>query len=154
MPTPAELKTEIESGPLAATLASSWNAGDDTETARLLNDPTLRSAVFPMTVGDFANWLAGAGLLRAISAAQSHADEKVASLSLLLMLKIQGDPSRTIDPRDTSTQDMFAAFVAVGIATEGHVAAFTADCTRACSRADELVWSVTSDAVGQARREG
>lgn len=35
--TPAELKTEIESGLMAAVLSDSWLAGNDSETARLLN---------------------------------------------------------------------------------------------------------------------
>ena len=37
MPTPSELRTEIESGPLAAELASLWSAGDDTGVSSVLN---------------------------------------------------------------------------------------------------------------------
>lgn len=152
MPTPVQLRTEIETGPLAADLAPLWADGNDVGVAAVLNDPARRSAVFPMTVGDFANWLAGAGLLRKINDAKSHADETVASLSLLLMWKIQGDPGRTVDPRDVETQGMFAAFVAVGIALDAHVTAFTAACARSCSRAAELGWApVTHTQVAAAR---
>ncbi len=152
MPTPVQLRDEIEEGPLAEDLALSWATGNDTATAAILNDPARRSAVFAMRVGDFANWLAGAGLLRKIVAAKTHADETVASLAHLLEMKINGDPGRTVDPRDASTQGMFAAFVAAGIATEQHVTAFTAACTSECSRCDELGWIVTISNVGEARK--
>lgn len=152
MPTPAELKSEITDGPLAAAMAASWASGNDTATAAILNDPTRRSAVFAMSVGDFANWLAGAGLLRKIIAAKAHSDETVASLAYLLEMKINGDPGRTVDPRDASTQGMFAAFVAAVIASTDHVTAFTAACARACSRCDELGWSsVSVNQIGEAR---
>ncbi len=150
-PTPEMMLAEIEEGPLAAAVAADWAAGNDAAVCAIFYDPTLRSSIFPMTVGDFANWLAGAGLLRAISDSRTHADPVVSSLSLLLMYKIQGDPSRIIDIRDESTQGMFGAFVAASIATETHVTAFTAACTRPCSRAEELGWSITHLTIAAAR---
>lgn len=150
-PTPEMMLAEIEDGELAADVAEAWAAGDDSSVIAILSDPTKRSSVFPMTVGDFANWLAGAGLLSAIHAAQTHENPVVASLSLLLMLKIQGDPSRVIDSRDASTQGMFAAFVAAGIASEAHVTAFTVACTHECSRLQELGWTATHLDIAAAR---
>ena len=38
MPTPQQLRTEIESGPLAAELASHWSSGSDRDIAAILND--------------------------------------------------------------------------------------------------------------------
>ena len=43
--TPAQLKSEIDSGPLAAELAALWPAGDDTGIARVLNRRDFRGPV-------------------------------------------------------------------------------------------------------------
>ena len=52
-PTPAELKTEITAGPLAATIAAPWADGHDLTVADLLNSTATgrtrqsRAACFP-----------------------------------------------------------------------------------------------------------
>lgn len=61
--TPSELKNEITSGPLAASLAPLWDAGDDTAVAAILNDATLgETLVKPLPMLTFAKFAAGSGI--------------------------------------------------------------------------------------------
>jgi hypothetical protein len=117
----------------------------------ILRDPTQRSRPIPMRVGDFANWLAGRGILRKVNDARTHANDLIASVSLLVMWKIQGDPSRMVDPLDSEIQGMFTAFVTAGIVAKEDASAFVTACTRPCSRLDELGWTITDDDIHAAK---
>ena len=158
-PTPEELLTEIQTGPLAASLAPLVASGQDNAVANLLNSTaTGRTKPMPITVGDFANFLGFRGLLRKINDARTHADESVASGALLLMWKIQGQPGGVVDPNDptmSGNNGLFAAFLVAGIVTQADIDAFGVYCSRPCSRAAELGWdAVSADDVALAYGRG
>jgi len=138
VPTPQQIRAELDADPAGLGYAA-LPAGADGLRAARLNDPTTgRTRVGTMRVGDFANWLAGRGLLRTVNEARTHSNEYVGSAALLLMFKIQGDPGRVVDPADAGIQGMFGAFVAAGVVAADDATAFTSECTAACSRAEEL----------------
>ena len=152
--TDQEIRAEITQGPLAAVLAPLIAAGRDADVAAALNDATRGEALArPMRVGDFANWLAGRGLLRKVGDARTHANDVIASISLLLTLIIQGDPARMVDPRDAGIQGMFGAYIQAGIVTPTDMAAFVTACTGPAARA-EVKWGdgvrVSADDVSRA----
>jgi len=149
--TPAALKALILAQSDGSPIRLAYTRGD-AECAAALNEPGEYPVVTPMRVGDFANWLAERGLLRKVHAAQSHGNEQIASAALLLMLKIQGDPSRMVDPADVSIQGMFAAFVAAALVSAGDVTAFTTACTGVGSFAEShLGKTVSANDIANAR---
>lgn len=144
-PTPEELKTEIESGPLAASLATPWSQGHDLTVADLLNSlATGRTRLVPRTLS-----------LTELAGDAGFSPQSVAAVF---------NHSRFSDFRDViNKQDMAGAvamatlFAATGVIQAGDLTAFTAYATTpvsvACSRAAERGWeSVSHLDVGEARK--
>ena len=112
----------------AALAAEHYQGLTDQQAAALLaaDHPTPR--LDPMRVGDFGNWLAARGLLRAVVQAMTHDNPYVASAATLLDYKLSGDPGRLVDPQAADIQGMFAAFLAAGLVAQTDIDAFAAAC--------------------------
>lgn len=143
--------------PLAAELTlPAYAKFSDADAAVLLNAPVdAGTRTVPMRVGDLANWLAGRGLLRKVNAAKDHADDTVASVGLLLMFKLQGQPDAVVDPADPATAGLFAVLVGAKVVGDRDVSDFAVACTAAVTttRARQIGWTVppTADDVTHAR---
>ena len=144
-PTPAELKTEITAGPLAATIAAPWADGHDLTVADLLNSTaTGRTRLAPRTLS--LTELAGdAGFSpQSVAAVFNHARFS--------------DFRDVINKQDVSgAVAMATLFAATGVIQPGDLSAFTTYATTpvsvTCSRATELGWEPVSHLdVGEARK--
>lgn len=163
MPTPAELRAEITTGPLAAALAAPWGLvfadGPASRVGRLtpdgvagllavLSDPARgRTRVTPLALSFFHQFLMSRGLVRPIQAGIGNEALPAAArdicAGLTLMLTGGGDRERLVDMDDPGTAAMVDALVATGIASAADKTALLAFMTRPCSRLAELGWSVT-----------
>jgi hypothetical protein len=154
--TDAQLKAEIESGPLAATLAAPWAAGNDTETARLLNDATLRTRPRDLPHGEFVGWMIMTDTIDAVEAARDGFTNSDATTQATVRQVCR----RAVRVFETPALEVvFAAdltplvglLATVAVVTEEVRDSLTARLVENCSRATELGWSVTHTAVAAAR---
>ena len=145
MPTPAQLKAEIESGPLAASLAAPWSQGHDLTVADVLNSTATgrtRQVARTLSLTDLAT--SGGFAPTSVAAVFSHV--------------------RFSDFRDViNKQDVAGAvamatlFAATGVIQPADLSAFTTYATTpvsvTCSRAAELGWEPVNHLdVGEARK--
>lgn len=168
MPTPQELLAEIQSGPLAATLAPLVSAGNDAGVAIALNDPagpaagTVRVGITPGTFSEFLSnslvrfKLADALRNTTLSATLVNTFAGLGSVPgtvgdwVEMVLGIERNPHLSVvDPTDA--QQAVSVLVGCGVCDSGDAAAFVAATTRAASRA-EVLWGVrvTADDVSAA----
>lgn len=161
--TPTELKTEIESGPLATTLAASWAAGNDTETARLLN---VRDRPGLVPIRELSAYCLTAGITGGVLALDSMPVGADLGGGATLTMQIKGLLKTVVtlvqdDYRMEEADVLGAAFsgavdglIALGLAAAGDKTALQAMAQNRNSRASELGWSVSAQNVGEARNNG
>lgn len=160
MPTPAELRSEIETGPLAATLATSWAAGDDVETLRLLS---VKRYPGPVPLDELSAYCLAASITGAVQALDEIrvGEEIMAGVPMTLPMKGLLKTVLTLVQTDfrLTTADVklpaFAAamdgLISLGAATAEDKAALIAMGDNRHSRLDVLGWSVSHLQVGEAR---
>lgn len=200
MPTPKELRAEIETGPLARELAPFWadvfplepepenvakpeeaeNRGNEQKWAAwrlhekwqrglgrvgllkpdatyaieaILRNPAAgRTKAFPMKLSSLLQFLTKRRILKRLIDGQNHAEAGAASVCCNLVLQMQSGADREVDPDDAAVQEMIAELLQTGLVGEEDLAAFSAACTRPCSRLDELDWSVNLAQIEEAKR--
>jgi hypothetical protein len=163
-PTDAELKTEILSGPLAATLAASWAAGDDATTARLMNVRNLPGLVPIRELSAYcltANITGGVLALDSIPIGGEIAAGVPMTLQTKGLLKtvvtlVQDD--YRLEEADVLSTEFGAALdglIGLGLATLAHKTALQSLAANRQSRPESLGWgSVSPDQIGRARNNG
>lgn len=130
--TPAALKTEITTGPLASTLSVSWASGDDTGLVVILNDATRgETMVKPLPMLAFAKFAAGSGIRQKLKGGQSSATVGAICDTAIEML---AQLSIAFDPTDADTAAMMAALVGAGVLATNDVTAAVTRCTQPASR--------------------
>ena len=157
MPTPQQLRAEIDADPAGLGYAARVEAGDDAGLARLLNAPIAGATVRePMRASVFGQFLAARGLRRKVKAGEAHPSDAVASICLYVDDLLKGAADRAVDPDDPAVLALVDALVAAGVAAPADKAAFLAACTRPGSRAETHPdWgrrdlTVSADAVAAA----
>ena len=156
MPTQQQLRAELDSDPAGLGYAPLVAAGDDSGLADILNDPTAgRTALRPMRMSVFTQFLMSRSLLRKIRDAEANAllPAAVRDICYGLLLLIQGASDREVDPADAATGAMIDALVSAAVVSADDKAAWLTACTVPVSRAAEL-WpgsSVTHLDVAAAR---
>jgi hypothetical protein len=111
---------------------------------KVLNNETLRSKAFPISMATFTKWLAVKGLLRKIKNAPTDPtvlNATVKDVCDLVGTMVLSAPDRLIDPLETETTTMINVLVAGGIVTSEQKAEFLTYCTKPCSRLSELGWT-------------
>lgn len=156
MPTPAELRAEIESGPLAEELAPLVAAGNDAGVAVALNARSRGETLpRPMRLTLFTQFLMSRALLRKIRDAEANTllPATVRDVCYGLLLIVGSGSDREIDPTDVPTVGMIDALVAASVASAEDKSAWLAACRMPASRAESR-WgygtSVTAEQVGVA----
>ena len=176
--THAELKAEIESGPLAAALAPLWAnvfpaEPEPVEEAakprwdrikhrfgkltpdgvydilQLLNANT-QSMPQQITVATFTRFLASRGLLRKLKAA-AGTPGPIGDICDLIVTITNSAPESKVDAADPEVMAMIDAVVMSGIATAEDKAAFLAVCSQPCSRVQQLGWAITEQDLHAAK---
>lgn len=153
MPTPTELKTEIQTGPLAAELAPHVTAGDHIAIAGVLNRPDYGTIVYQRMV-NFRTVMAeidpvtGASILDKLEAAAS-----TVSAIKWALYGIKSDTG--IDVGHPATRAQIDALVAGGVLTSTEGAQLKSLAERMGSRAEAL-WGagtvITHEQVAEALR--
>lgn len=153
--TPAELKTEINTGPLAAELAPFVAAGDDLTVARILNRQDIANKK-SVPLDALANYLSEQGILANIADAASDganlghaaARKAVATLRLSRELGI-----RAINMQRASNQGLINNLVSAGLMTVGQANGLKALADILASRAEiAFGQSVSPTDVSETRR--
>jgi len=166
VPTPAQLKAEIEGGPFAAELAPYWA---DVFTAhptlgsklayregklkpdaafaihRILTDRTRRTHVLK-TVSRGAFLAAVAPMALALP---DLSEAKQQQWTLLLNLLTGGNDD--VDITRPQIQQLLDLALADGLLTQQQRSALVSGGTVACSRAEELVWDISLELVARAK---
>lgn len=157
MPTPQQVRAELNADPLGLGYAPLVAAGNDAGTAALMNATTTgRTRLAPMRMSVFTQFLMSRSLLRKVRDAEANAalPAAVRDVCYGLLLLIQGASDREVDPTDAATVAMIDGLVAAGVVSSADKAAWLTACTVPCSRAVEL-WeagaAVTAQLVGEAR---
>lgn len=152
---PAELKTEIQTGPLAAELAPFMSAGDDLSVARILNRQDIANKKL-VSLDDLANYLSDQGVLAniadaavdATNTAHAAARKAVSTLRLSRELGI-----RAINMQRPGNQSLISNLVSAGLMTTGQANGVKALADTLSSRA-EIVFGqfVSPNNVSEARK--
>lgn len=129
-------KNEIQTGPLAATLATPFAKGDDGTVAGLLNAKTV-SVVRSISRHTFVKWAAKSGMRAIIQDEAANAASPLRSSALALLDIIQGGGTEGIDFSDVDNSNMLAAWVAFGKLSPVHRDELLALATILISRAEE-----------------
>lgn len=130
-----DLKTEIETGPLAAELAPHVAAGDDGAVVALLNAKTI-DAVRSVGRHVFVRWAAKSGMRATIQDVAANAASPLRSSALALLDIIQGGGDSGIDFSDNDNIEMLGAWVALNELTQAHSDELLALATIKISRAE------------------
>ncbi len=166
VPTPAQLKAEIEGGPLAADLAAYWTDVFEPhptkqeelayregklkpdaafEIHRILTDPTRRTRTLKtITRGAFLAAVAPMAL-----ALPTLSETKQQQWTLLLSLLTGGNDD--VDITRPQVQQMLDLALSDGLLTSEQRTALTNGGTVACSRAEELGWEIDTGLVALAK---
>lgn len=166
VPTPADLKAEIDGGPLAAELAAWWSDVFEPhptkqaqlayregklkpdaawEIARVLNDPSKRTKTIKLiSRGAFLAAIAPMALV-----IPTLAEAKQKQWTLILDMLTGGNDE--VDITRPNVQLLLDAAVGDGLLTSEQRAGLANGGTTTQSRAEELGWTVTSDLVAQAK---
>lgn len=155
MPTPQQLKAEIEGGALASALAPHWTAGNDRTVAAMLNAVTT-TRLAPMRVSVLAMFLAERGKLRAVCEAKDNAllPAGVRDVSFLLNKLMDGAADRDVDPNHPKHVALLDALVSASVLSAADKAAWLTACTVPASRAEVVFgagFMVSEQMVGHAR---
>lgn len=168
--TPQEIKNEILAGPLSVQFAAHWQGVFPSEPrpeggpeldrwnriahrfGKLTPDAIfglkevfsrkVRTRPMPTTVAAFTRFLAHRGLLRKVKE-QSSAPGLIGDVCDLIVTITNSASENTVDPSDPTIASMIDTVVQAGVASNADRDAFLAACSRPCSRAEELNWSVT-----------
>ena len=158
--TDAQLKAEIESGPLSATLAAPWAAGNDTETARILNVKD-RPGLVPLD--ELSAYCLAANVTGGVQALDSLPVGTDLGGGATMTLQIKGMLKTVLtlmltDFRLTYADVLLPAFgaacdglIALGVMVAADKTALLAMSANRDSRASQLGWSVTHTNVAAAR---
>lgn len=152
MSTPAELKTEITSGPLATELAPLVAAGNDGKVAAILNDKRYtRTERVPLR--DIVRYLLDNGVWLTIvdKAAEQAVSPAKSSARMFIEVQKMGFVE-SLDMSRPSSQGMLSALVAAGTMTAAHQAAITNMGFVPASRAEVMgLGTITPQMVAEAR---
>lgn len=128
-------KTEIETGPLAATLAPYVTAGDDGTVAALLNAKTI-DAIRSVGRTVFVRWAAKTGMRATIQDVAEDTASPLRSSALALLDIIQGGGESGVNFADADNISMLSAWVAYNKLTQVHKDELLALATIKISRAE------------------
>jgi hypothetical protein len=151
--TPAELKTEITSGPLATELAPLVAAGDDGQIAAILNDKRY-TRTERVLLRDIVRYLLDNGVWLTIVDKAADTVPSQAKNSARMFLEVQKMGFvESLDMSKPSSQGMLSALVGAGVMTAAHQTAITNMGVVPASRA-ELAFgqSVSATDVSETRR--
>lgn len=179
--TPQQLKTEIETGPLAQELSGPWSDVFPVEPEPPVDAPQEAKDRWARINHRFGKLTPDAvyGILQVLNAGTQSMPQRttvatftrfLASRGLLRKLKAGatvagpiGDicdlivtitnsaPESKVDPADPEVMAMIDAVVMSGIATADDKAAFLAVCSQPCSRAQVLGWTITEQDLHAAK---
>ena len=137
-----DLKTEIQSGPLAAELAQHVAAGNDAAIADILN---RRNILVTECVdrGTFAMWCGSTGLRAAIQDHAGNVASPLRAIALTLLDFLQGGVAPSIDLAKPANQMMLAAWVQAGAITAEQRTELLAMATHVISRAEQMGITIT-----------
>lgn len=150
--TPAELKAEIQTGPLAAELAPFAAAGNDGQVAAILNDKRFTKTQ-RVTLKDIVRYLLDNGVWLTIidKAADTAASQAKSAARVFVEVQKMGFVE-SLDMNKASSQGMLSALVAAGTMTAAHQTALTNMGVVPASRAEVLGASITVTDVARAVR--
>ena len=137
-----DLKTEIQSGPLAAELAQHVAAGNDAAIADILN----RRYILVTGCVDratFAMWCGSTGLRAAIQDHAGNAASPLRAIALTLLDFLQGGVAPSLDLAKPANLGMLAAWVAAGAITPEQRTELMEMATHVISRAEQLGINIT-----------
>lgn len=147
------LRTEIESGLLAATLAPFVAVGNDSKIAELLNAKT-QTALQPIPIFEYAMWAAKTGVRRKLKAGLAHENASIADICDIALEVMSNPHATSLDLTDAGSMALMESLMMAGIVTSGERAALVAFCTRPASRI-EVVFGIgavaTAEQCGSAR---
>lgn len=153
--TPAQLKQEILTGPLAAELAGPWGRGEDLAVAEILNrvDRPGRVPIDELKLVMYDQDIYGkAQTVINLPVPEHESGRQFYGLCHTLVGMIR-------DLRDVNVQNpVFVgglnALVAAGWITRAQADQIAALANNRVSRAQQLGWPITGDTIGKARLEG
>jgi hypothetical protein len=150
--TPAELKTEITSGPLATELAPLVAAGDDGQIAAILNDKRYTRTERVM-LRDIVRYLLDNGAWLTIVDKASDTTPSQAKNAARNFVEVQKMPFlESLDMSKPSSQGMLSALVGAGVMTAAHQTAITNMGVIPASRAELVgMGTATPQMIAEAR---
>lgn len=150
--TPAELKTEITTGPLAAELAQFVAAGNDGQVAAILNDKRFTKTQ-RVPLRDIVRYLLDNGVWLTIvdKAADVAASQAKSAARVFLEVQKMGFVE-SLDMGKPSSQGMLSALVAAGTMTAAHQTALTNMGVVPASRAEVLGATIDIPQIATALR--
>lgn len=145
------LRDEIETGPLAESLAPLVSAGNDGAIAALLN-ADYATETGSISRAMFAIWAAQTGMRSAIRDHALNINSPLRSIAITLE-DFLGGAADSLDFAMSENQTMLAAWVSVGGCTQEQADSLLALCQKAVSRAwQALGETVTIEQIAQALR--
>lgn len=150
--TPAELKTEITTGPLATEIAPLVAAGNDGQIAAILNDKRY-TRTERVLLRDIVRYLLDNGVWLTIvdKAADVAASQAKSAARVFVEVQKMGFVE-SLDMSRSSSQGMLAALVSAGVMTAEHQTAITNMGVVPASRAEVLGVTITTTDVARAVR--
>lgn len=152
---PTELKTEIQTGPLATELAPFMAAGDDLSVAKILNRQDIASKK-NVSLDNLANYLSEQGVLANIADAANDATNTghAAARKAIATLRLSRELGiKAINMQRPANQTLISNLVSAGLMTAGQANGVKALADTLSSRA-EIVFgqSVSPNDVSEARK--
>lgn len=145
------LRAEIETGPLAESIAPLVTAGNDGAIAALLN-ADYATETGAITRAMFAIWAAQTGMRSAIRDHAQNVNSPLRSIAITLE-DFLGGAADSLDFSMSENQAMLAAWVSVGGCTQEQADSLLALCQQSVSRAQQALGeTVTIEQIAQAMR--